>query len=234
MYGGENFFIGTAFSCLIYCLNLRILNNRGYSAKINMKSLHRPDLYGWTYFNPTRNIDFNGVAWIRPGGNILIDPVALSNHDWNHLESLGGVAWIVLTNSDHVRSAQEIAKQTYAKIAGPVGEKDNFPIRCDRWLADGEELVPGLKVIELQGSKTSGELALLLEETTLITGDLVRAHKAGMLTILPNEKLVNREQAIASVQRLAELPQVETVLVGDGWSVFRDGRDRLKELVATL
>ncbi|BAY11785.1 MBL fold metallo-hydrolase [Calothrix sp. NIES-2098] len=199
-----------------------------------MKSLHRPDLYAWSSFNPARNIDFNGVAWIRHSGNILIDPVALSNHDWNHLESLGGVAWIVLTNSDHVRSAPEIANQTYAKIAGPAAEKDNFPIHCDRWLVDGEEVVPGLKAIELQGSKTPGELALLLEETTLITGDLVRAHKAGTLTILPDEKLLNRKEAVASVQRLADLTQVETVLVGDGWSVFRDGRDRLKELVATL
>ncbi|MBH8553996.1 MBL fold metallo-hydrolase [Nostocaceae cyanobacterium CENA357] len=199
-----------------------------------MKSLHRSDLYGWSIFNPARNIDFNGIAWIRPGGNILIDPVALSNHDWNHLQSLGGVLWIVLTNSEHIRAAKEIADQTYAKIAGPAGEKDSFPLLCDRWLSDGDELVPGLKTIELQGSKTPGELALLLEETTLITGDLVRARKAGSLTILPDEKLLNREQAIASVRRLADLSQVEAVLVGDGWPIFRDGRDRLKELVATL
>jgi glyoxylase-like metal-dependent hydrolase (beta-lactamase superfamily II) len=199
-----------------------------------MKSLHRPDLYSWSCFNPARNIDFNGFAWIRPEGNILIDPVALSNHDWNHLKSLGGVVWIVLTNSDHLRSAKEIANQTYAKIAGPAGEKDYFPILCDRWLKDGEELVPGLKVVELQGSKTPGELALLLEETTLITGDLVRSHSAGSLTILPDEKLMNRDQAVASVHRLAGLEKVETVLVGDGWSVFRDGRARLQELVETL
>ncbi|HYW18587.1 MAG TPA: MBL fold metallo-hydrolase [Nodularia sp. (in: cyanobacteria)] len=199
-----------------------------------MKSLHRLDLYGWSTFNPARNIDFNGIAWVRPGGNVLVDPVALSNHDWNHLQSLGGVVWIVLTNSEHVRSAKEIANQTYAKIAGPVGEKDCFPIRCDRWLADGDEVVPGLQVLELQGSKTPGELALLLEETTLITGDLVRARKAGSLTILPDEKLLNRKAAVASVQRLAALPHVEAVLVGDGWPVFRDGRDRLQELAATL
>ncbi|AFY36345.1 hypothetical protein [Calothrix sp. PCC 7507] len=199
-----------------------------------MKSLHRPDLYSWSSFNPARNIDFNGIAWIRPDGNILIDPVALSNHDWNHLQSLGGVVWIVLTNSDHVRSAKEIVDQTYAKIAGPAGEKENFPIHCDRWLSDNDELVPGLKAIELQGSKTPGELALLLEETTLITGDLIRAHKAGSLTVLPDDKLVNREEAVASVRRLAEFTQVEAVLVGDGWPVFRDGSDRLKELVATL
>jgi Metallo-beta-lactamase superfamily len=199
-----------------------------------MKFLHRLDLYGWSVFNPARNIDFNGIAWVRPDGNILIDPVALSNHDWNHLKSLGGVAWIVLTNSEHLRAAKEIADQTYAKIAGPAGEKDSFPMLCDRWLSDGDELVPGLKAIELNGSKTPGELALLLEETTLITGDLVRAHKAGILTILPDEKLLNRTEAIASVRRLAELAEVEAVLVGDGWSIFRDGRDRLQELVATL
>ncbi|MEA5580414.1 MBL fold metallo-hydrolase [Nodularia harveyana UHCC-0300] len=199
-----------------------------------MKSLHRPDLYGWSTFNPARNIDFNGIAWVRPEGNILVDPVALSNHDWNHLQSLGGVHWIVLTNSEHIRSAKEIADQTYAKIAGPVGEKDNFPIHCDRWLADGDQVVPGLEVLELQGSKTPGELALLLEETTLITGDLVRARKAGSLTILPEEKLLNREAAMASIKRLAALPQIEAVLVGDGWPVFRDGGDRLQELLATL
>ncbi|MGM3304840.1 MBL fold metallo-hydrolase [Anabaena sp. WFMT] len=199
-----------------------------------MKSLHRNDLYSWSCFNPARNIDFNGFAWIRPEGNILIDPVALSNHDWNHLESLGGVSWIVLTNSDHLRSAKEIANQTYAKIAAPKAEKEDFSILCDRWLADGEELVPGLKVIEIQGSKTPGELALLLEETTLITGDLVRSHKAGTLTILPDEKLINREQAVASVRRLAALEKVDAVLVGDGWSIFRDGKERLQELVGSL
>jgi hypothetical protein len=199
-----------------------------------MKSLHRPDLYSWSCFNPARNIDFNGFAWIRPEGNILIDPVALSNHDWNHLESLGGVAWIIVTNSDHLRSAQEIANQTYSKIAGPAGEKEYFPILCCRWLVDGEEFVPGLKVIEMQGSKTPGELALLLEETTLITGDLVRSHLAGSLTMLPDDKLVNRDQAVASVRRLAGLEKVEAVLVGDGWSVFRDGRERLQELAGSL
>ncbi|HLP89613.1 MAG TPA: MBL fold metallo-hydrolase [Nostocaceae cyanobacterium] len=199
-----------------------------------MKALHRPDLYSWACFNPARNIDFNGFAWIRPEGNILIDPVALSNHDWQHIESLGGVMWVVLTNSDHLRSAKEIADQTYAKLAAPKGEKESFPILCDRYLSDGEELVPGLKTIEMQGSKTTGELAFLLEETTLITGDLVRSRRAGWLEMLPDDKLSDREKAIASVKRLATLDKIEAVLVGDGWSIFRDGHARLQELIATL
>lgn len=86
----------------------------------------------------------------------------------------------------------------------------------------------------MQGSKTAGELALLLEERTLIAGDLVRSPVAGSLTILPDDKLLNRENAIASVSRLTGLQKVEAVLVGDGWSIFRDGRERLQELMESL
>lgn len=197
-----------------------------------MKSLHRPDLYTWSSFDTDRNVDFNSIAWIRPEGNVLIDPLPLSNHDRDHLNSLGGATWIVITNSDHVRAAKDIAQLTGAAIAAPAAEKENFPIPADRWLSDAEEVVPGLKAIEMHGSKTPGELALLLEETTLITGDLVRAHKAGSLMILPDAKLKNREEAVASVRKLASLNGIEAVLVGDGWSVFRSGDRQLKELAA--
>lgn len=199
-----------------------------------MKLLHRPDLYGWSAFNPERNIDFNGIVWIRPSGNILIDPMPLFPYDWEHLQSLGGVAWIAITNSDHIRASQEIAQRSSPQLAGPLAEKETFPIHCDRWLADGDILVPGLQAIALHGSKTPGELAFLLEKTTLITGDLVRAHQAGSLTILPEGKLQNRDEAVASVRRLAALEQVEAVLVGDGWPIFRNGGDRLLELANTL
>jgi Metallo-beta-lactamase superfamily len=195
-----------------------------------MKSLHRHDLYTWSCFDKERNVDFNSIAWVRPEGNILIDPLPLSPHDHAHLNSLGGVSWIVITNSDHVRASKEIAHVFGAQIAAPIAEKENFPIKCHCWLSDGEELVPSLQVIELQGSKTPGELALLLDKTTLITGDLVRAHKAGSLMILPDGKLANRQQAIASVQRLAAMSEIEAVLVGDGWSIFRDGALALRVL----
>jgi glyoxylase-like metal-dependent hydrolase (beta-lactamase superfamily II) len=195
-----------------------------------MKSLHRPDLYCWSEFDADRNVDFHSIAWVRPEGNILIDPLPISEHNWLHLESLGGVQWIVITNSDHVRASQEIAAKTGAQIAAPQEEKDAFPIPVQRWLNDGDVIVPGLKAIELHGSKTPGELALLLQDTTLITGDLVRAHQAGSLMMLPDAKLVDKSLAIASVQRLAALNQVSVVLVGDGWQVFHEGHQLLQKL----
>jgi glyoxylase-like metal-dependent hydrolase (beta-lactamase superfamily II) len=199
-----------------------------------MKSLHRPDLYSWSAFDPERNIDFNSVAWVRPGGNVLIDPLPLTQHDLRHLQSLGGAAWIVVTNSDHARAAAPIAAATGAQLAGPAAEQATFPLTCQRWLRDGDEVVPGLVALELEGSKTPGELVLLLEQTTLITGDLIRAHRAGSLTLLPDKKLKDRKSAAASVQRLLQHRQIGAVLVGDGWSLFEDGHRHLRELASRL
>jgi len=199
-----------------------------------MKSLHRPDMYAWSVFDRDRNMDFNSYVWIRPEGNILIDPLALSDYNFDRLNSFGGAAWIIITNSDHIRAAKGIAHVTGAKIAAPLGEKETFPIACNSWLMDGDELVPGLQVFAVSGSKTVGELALLIEGSTLITGDLIRAPKAGSLTILPDNKLSHKADAVASVRRIAAIDSIETVLVGDGWSIFRNGSDRLKELAATL
>ncbi|MCK6506339.1 MBL fold metallo-hydrolase [Myxococcota bacterium] len=195
-----------------------------------MKLLHRPDLFCWSGFDRARNVDFNGYAWVRPGGNVLVDPMPMDTHDLHHLVGLGGAAWIVLTNSDHVRAAVELAAILGARVAGPAAEADTFPLRCDRWLADGDEVVPGLDVLALDGSKTPGELALLLEGTTLITGDLVRAHRAGGLMALPEGKLSDPAAAARSVARLAALSQVEVVLVGDGWPLLSGGRQALARL----
>ncbi|AFY94035.1 hypothetical protein [Chamaesiphon minutus] len=197
-----------------------------------MKFLHRSDLFCWSEFNSERNIDFHSIAWIRAEGNVLIDPPPLSGNDLAHLQSLGGTSWIAIANSDHIRASEELAAKTGAQIAAPQGERETFPIAVDLWLADGDAIVPGLEAIALHGSKTPGELGLLLQETTLITGDLVRAHRAGSLMLLPDAKLSNRELALASVRRLAKLDRIETVLVGDGWHIFHQGHLQLQALCA--
>ncbi len=199
-----------------------------------MKQLHRPDLWSWSAFDAARNVDFNGLAWIRPDGNILVDPMPMGSHDLAHLASLGGASLIILTTSDHTRAAADLALIFGAQVAGPQAEADSFPMPCQRWLADGDQPVPGLQVIELHGSKTPGELALVIDGNTLVTGDLVRAHRAGSLMMLPTGKLVDRAAAVASVRRLADLPGIDAVLVGDGWPIFRQGGARLRELADSL
>jgi len=196
-----------------------------------MRSLHRTDLFCWSTFDRDRNIDFNAVLWVRPEGNVLIDPLPMTEHDRRHLKELGGAKSIVVTNSDHARDTDRLRKELGAEVIGPLAEKGNFPFPCDRWASHQAEIVPGLLAYELHGSKTPGELALLLEETTLITGDLIRAHHAGTLMLLPDSKLEDKARAVASVRSLLEFTKIDAVLVGDGWSVFHGGHGRLEALV---
>jgi len=199
-----------------------------------MKRLHRPNLFGWSVFNEDRNIDFHSVVWVRPDGNVVIDPLPLSDHDAAHLRKLGGVASIVVTNSDHVRDSIRLAENTGAQLMGPSQEANNFPVECTRWLTEGDQVVPGMLALELEGSKTPGELALLIDGSILITGDLIRAHEGGALCLLPEEKLSDKRKAIVSLRRLTHLPELEALLPGDGWPVFRDAKILLQELLIEL
>jgi hypothetical protein len=198
-----------------------------------MRQLHRPDLFTWSRYDEPLGIDFNGVLWRREGGNVLVDPPPLADHDVRHLDALGGAASIVLTTSDHVRGAREIAARTGARLLGPAGERAAFPVACAGWLTDGDEPIPGLRVRELAGSKTEGELALVLDETTAIFGDAVRAHRAGALMLLRREKLRDPARLVESVRRVRALhPRIAHVLVGDGWSAFNEGGALLDALLA--
>jgi hypothetical protein len=199
-----------------------------------MKQLHRPDLFGWSAFDEERNLDFHAVLWVRPVGNVIIDPLPLSKHDARHLRKLGGVAMIVVTNADHIRISEALAIETGAELIASAAEQDAIPFECDRLVHDGEEIVPGLRAIGMAGSKTPGEIALLLDGSTLITGDLVRSHAGGRLDLLPDARLADRDAAIATVRRLADLTDITAVLVGDGWPVFRHGGALLRELAERL
>jgi hypothetical protein len=179
-------------------------------------------------------LDFHSVLWTRAGGNVAIDPLPLSAHDERHLRELGGVDTIIVTNSDHLRASVELARASSAKLYVPRLESSRFGGSPVEGVGDGAEPVGGLLVLELAGSKTPGELALLVEGDTLVVGDLVRSHGAGRLDLLPDAKLANREQALASLKRLAALSGIEAVLVGDGWPVFRDGQRAIAELLAKL
>lgn len=199
-----------------------------------MKTLHKSNFYCWSDFDKDRNIDFHSYVWVTEQGSIVFDPLPLSEHDKQHLLSLGKISHILISNSDHVRNAQALADETGAQIWGPDAEKSSFPLVCSRWLTAGENILPGLDVYSLDGSKTDGELAFVLEGDTLITGDLVRAHAGGKLCMLPDPKLQDKSKAVASVKMLASINGITAVLVGDGWPVFREGERVLTELSASL
>jgi glyoxylase-like metal-dependent hydrolase (beta-lactamase superfamily II) len=216
-----------------------------------VKQLHKPNFWSWSVFNPERNLDFQSVLWCsgqsptesgrsaqgRPAtaaalGTVVIDPLPLSEHDRAHLQALGGAQHIIVTNSDHERAAVALAAATGARVWGPRAEPECLAKLGARALEPGMPLGPGIEVLELEGSKSPGELALILEGDTLVSGDLIRGQRAGRLNLLPDDKLRNKAQALESLRRLRERSRLDAVLVGDGWSVFRGGSAALDELLA--
>jgi hypothetical protein len=187
-----------------------------------MKALHKPNLFCWSVFNEERDLDFHSVFWTSAHGNVAIDPLPLSEHDRRHVEALGGIQDIVITNSDHLRGAAELAAMSGARVWGPRLELARLERLGARGVGDGEQPIAGLEVFELHGSKT------------LVVGDLVRGHRAGRLNLLPDAKLADRKQALGSLRRLTELSSNEAVLVGDGWPVFHGGRHALHALLIEL
>ena len=203
-----------------------------------MKSLHRSDLFCWSAFNAERNLDFHGYFWHRPAGNVVIDPLDVSDHDAAHIDRLGGVAWVLISNADHTRAAVAFQQRWGAKVAAPAGDA-HLPVwtglTVHSWL-EAETILPcAIRCVAMEGGKTPGELAFLLPPgDTLYCGDLVRGQHAGALNVLPLAKLADPALAAASVGKLARMPGISAVLVGDGWPVFGDGARALRELADRL
>ena len=189
-----------------------------------MKRLHRPDLFAWSSFDESRNIDFSSVAWIRAEGNVLIDPLPMTEHDRAHLLSLGGASHIVVTNSDHTQGAQGLAQQLSATLYGPRAERERFPVAvrpvARRRRRTGARLAHARNARQQDARRTCAR-----------AGPNDADHRrpcarscGGRTEPAPDAKLADRARALASVKRIVdEYPQIETVLVGDGWPVFHDG-----------
>ncbi len=196
-----------------------------------MKEVPGKEIYTWSTYSEEHQIDFHSFLIYLIEGNVLVDPLPFSPEDEKDLRDLGPVSTIIVTNSDHIRDTEAIAKKLGVPVCAPSAEQDAFPFRVVRWLKDGDFVVPEIQVFALEGSKTRGELALLLEKETLIAGDLIRSGIPGKLTLLPDEKLTDKTKALASVKRLAALPDLKTVMVGDGGPVIENGKAQLQALL---
>ena len=194
-----------------------------------MKQLMFSDIYSWSIFSELRQLDFNGHLWVRPEGNILIDPVPMIDSDLEQLAALGGAELIVITNCDHEREAEKFREITGAQISVHEADADALSTKIDRSLADQEEIVPGLTAIRLKYGKSDGEIAIYFSEQGIVlAGDLIVGAPMGHLSLLMDEKLDDPAKAALEIRKILAL-SFDTVLVGDGHSILRDGRRQLAE-----
>jgi glyoxylase-like metal-dependent hydrolase (beta-lactamase superfamily II) len=198
-----------------------------------MKRLLVANFYSWSVFSDARQIDFNGHLWVREGGNVVIDPVAISEADLAQLKELGGASLIVLTNRDHARMTELLGEETGAQVVAHEDDAGSFPFPVDRTVVEGEEIVPGMEVLHLRYGKSPGEIALVWPSLgAAFISDLVWGGPSGAFSFLPDEKLADPRRAALELRKLLAYPQVTTILVGDGHSIFGTARERLLECLA--
>jgi glyoxylase-like metal-dependent hydrolase (beta-lactamase superfamily II) len=192
------------------------------------------DVFTWSWFSEPHGYNFNSLLIPNPDGNICIDPVEPTDAVMNELVRIG-VSRILLTNRNHVRTANKVRERTqarcyihpedaeYAKKQGAI---------LDGELHEGEKIGP-LEVIGVSG-KSPGEVAFLWpDRKTLIVGDAVIGNPPGRLTLLRERVMDDPARLRRSVQKLLAL-DFDLILVGDGVSIVGDAKQRLQELVTTF
>jgi len=196
-----------------------------------MQALSIPGAYVWSRWQPERHLQFNAHLFIRPEGNVAVDPLALDEQDSVKLAELGGLAQIVVTNRDHSREAAALKERFGAQIVTTAAEAQAMPLAVDRTCQDGDEIFSGAFVVALQHQKSAGEFALhLRRERAVLVGDAVIGSPTGALCLLPDEKYADVRSAVLGLRRLLTL-QPEVLLVGDGASIYGGATERLSVLL---
>jgi uncharacterized cupin superfamily protein len=176
-------------------------------------------------------MNFNSYVIKRGEGCIAIDPLPLDLESMHDVERLGGVHTIVLTNRDHERGVDALRERFNARVLAHEPEAPLFKTRVDATFKDGGEIFPGAVAIALPYGKTTGEVAVhLREHRAAIVGDALIGAPAGSVTLLPQEKLNDREKFLFSLRRLWAL-QLKTLLLCDGQPLFSDADAAIGDLL---
>lgn len=190
-----------------------------------------PDVLVWSRRSEPHGYDFNGTFVRHCGGNVCIDPVEPSA-DARALLLRDGVAWIVLTNRNHVRAADAVRALTGAPVL--IHAADDAYARAQGATVDGalraEQRIGPFIVVALPG-KSPGEVALHWpERRLLVVGDAVIGNPPGRLSLLPDRVVDDPSGLRRSVRGLMAL-SLETLVLGDGVSIVSDAGERLRELI---
>lgn len=160
----------------------------------------------WSAWQSDRGMAFNSYLFERDGGCVAVDPLPLDDQSLEQIAKLGGVRTIVITNRDHERAAQAL--------------RDRFGA-IDAKLEPESEVFLGAYVVPLPHGKTEDEVALYFPDSqAAVVGDALIGAPAGALSLLPAEKLADRERFISTLRRLWGF-QLKTLLLGDGQPLFR-------------
>lgn len=192
------------------------------------------NILSWDWFSEPHGYDFHGTLALHPEGNLCIDPVEPDDEAWTRLTE-EGVAQILITNRNHVRAANAVAKRTGARVAIHPADAEyarGQGLEIDDDLVPGERVGP-FEVVAVPG-KSPGEIALHNPvRRLLVVGDAVIGNPPGELSLLPERVIDDLPQLRRSVRALLDLG-LESLILGDGVPILEAADEHLATLVASF
>lgn len=174
-------------------------------------------IWMWSIFSEEKEMDFNGyLVQIGDNESFIVDPPLAGPEVLESFVPLPKPSFIVLTNRDHERSAQQFKEKFRIPIYASKQDAPLMSVAVDRMFEDGEILPGGWQVIHIANQKSPGESALYnMEIRILILGDALIGKPFQCLSMLPDEKYASKQAAVDGLKRLLML-DVKAVLPGDG------------------
>jgi hypothetical protein len=193
-----------------------------------------PGIWQWSWFSPEKQLDFNGLLLNVGEHRVLVDPPPMTDEDKTELRRAGAIDYIVVTNRDHDRQAAAYKAELRSQLLVPEADAPQMELKADKTYKDGELLPGGIWVVHLQHQKSPGESALYLQQHkgVLILGDALIGKPAGSLSMLAAEKYADQNKGRQGLRRLLSY-SFETILVGDGTSIFSNAKEVLTRALST-
>jgi glyoxylase-like metal-dependent hydrolase (beta-lactamase superfamily II) len=166
---------------------------------------------------------YHGASHAADG--VLIDPHRLAPEA---LAELGEIQAIVLTTSEHQRSAWRLRRELGAPVYLPAMAQsmDEEP---DARYGEGDELPGGLQPIFTPGAGTTQHSLLLPRDGgVLFTPDLFVRSREGPLEFVPAEYMHDADEARRTAERLLEL-DFDVLCSGHGAPLVGDAKQALRD-----
>ena len=190
-----------------------------------------PSLFIWQAYDPAVKADLFSSAIVTVDGAFLVDPIPLRSEAIDELLGLARVVGIIVTSGNHLRAANQFAKQFSVSV---FTRREAFPDKMraqSRELGDGEHICDELRVIGIEGAGL-GEIALYYAagKGTLIVGDALINFEPYGFTFLPAKYCSNEKEMRRSLRKLLSY-KADRILFAHGSPILFGASDRLQRLL---
>ncbi|MGV7219984.1 MAG: hypothetical protein ACQ9MH_00510 [Nitrospinales bacterium] len=192
------------------------------------------NIYCWSEFSEEKQLNFNGYLIIGNGESVIIDPSILESGILAQLlaqHESSPFKGIYLTNVHHERKSNPLKRLYSVPVWVNELDKEGLEVPADNSFKDGDNLLCGIKAIQLNDQKSPGETAFFIrQQKIMIVGDALLGKVPGKLNMLPPDKYLDQAKAKVGLKKLLDY-DFDTLLVGDGTSILKNAKEEVKSFL---